>query len=84
MFPSRSQSFDAFKTEFCHNASSLADVRNKLKMHLVHKDDSDKKICVFFADDEKIGVKTVKEFADFMTEDKVFLILCACTSLYFM
>jgi hypothetical protein len=69
---SLSQSFEDFKTEFCRDAS-LAEIRNKLKMLVVHKDDGERKLCVFFADDEKIGVSTVKAFAEILLSDKVWL-----------
>eukprot|EP01084_Bolivina_argentea_P223254 377781_1 len=60
------KSFHTFKTEYDERPS-----RVEFKIYAVHQDDTSNNILVFFPEEEKLGVPTIKEVCKTMEENEV-------------
>ena len=60
------KSFESFKSEYDENPT-----RVNFKIYAVHQDNADNTILVFFPEEEKLGVPTIKEVCKTMEEHSV-------------
>lgn len=65
------QNLDQFKAQFGSKASEDKPSRNDLTILVSHKDDAANQMYVFFADEPKFGVKTIKYYTDQLVADHV-------------
>mmetsp|Transcript_40903 Transcript_40903/g.36095 ORF Transcript_40903/g.36095 Transcript_40903/m.36095 type:complete len:212 (+) Transcript_40903:41-676(+) len=59
-------SFDSFKEDYKHNPN-----RRNFKIYATKRDDDSNAIIVFFPDDDKLGVPTIKEVCNTMKDNDV-------------
>merc|ERR1719192_1670213 len=60
------KSFDSFKSDYDERPT-----RVEFKIYAVHQDDDTNNILVFFPEEEKLGVPTIKEVCKTMEENEV-------------
>merc|ERR1712241_603247 len=65
------QTLDQFKEQFGDKPSERRPARSDLVVLVAHNDDPTDQMFVFFPDDPKIGVKTIKTYCTRMQEENI-------------
>merc|ERR1712048_1092751 len=65
------QTLDQFKEQFGDKPSERRPARSDLVVLVAHNDDPTDQMFVFFPDDPKIGIKTIKQYCTRMQEENI-------------
>ena len=65
------QTLDQFKQQFGEKPSEKQPARNDLIILVAHNDDPTDQMFVFFPDDAKIGIKTIRAYCKRMQEENI-------------
>merc|ERR1712002_238014 len=65
------QSLDQFKEQFGHKPSERHPARSDLIVLVAHNDDPTDQMFVFFPDEPKVGVRTIKTYCTRMQEENI-------------
>jgi len=65
------QTLDQFKAQFGSKPSERKPARSDLIVLVAHNDDPTDQLFVFFPDDPKVGIKTIKKYCERMQEENI-------------
>lgn len=63
--------FDDFKSTFCSNANQRRPNRSDLIILVAHNDDPTDQLFVFFPEEPKVGIKTIKTYCQRMQQENI-------------
>lgn len=65
------QTLDQFKAQFGDKPSDRRPARNDLSILVAHNDDPTDQMFVFFPEEPKVGIKTIKQYCQRMQEENI-------------